>query len=221
MSAKWDTYYCSPGGPPWESGAPVSQVVEAIESGLLPSSHVGGAKRASAALEVGCGTGATTRFLVRHFSRVMGLDISAVALKLAREREVAEFASKDSTTSVDWRQLDVLDDAICSPFYASFDVVVDVQTFHAIAKVVAPSVVVATSIAAFLRPGGRLLVMTGSADEPQRLDPGPTLMSRDEVVGPFVAAGLLLVSIRSSRFDRTPAYGDAPPLAWVAVFIKP
>ena len=67
---------------------------------------------------------------------------------------------------------------------------------------------------------GRLFVLAGNASEPARVVPGPTLLTRDEVVGSFERAGLVLVSLETTRFDSTPAYGEVPPLAWAAVFAK-
>lgn len=206
MSAKWDAYYALRGGPPWESGGPVSQVVAAVVSGALPA---GGS-----ALEVGCGSGATTRFLSRHFARTVGLDISSEALRIARSRE-------ESDAAVEWVCADVLDAAALRGMHASFDVIVDVQTYHAIAGSVVPHEAIASAIAAMVRPGGRLLVVAGNAAEPPRLVPGPSLLTRDEVICPFEAAGLVMESLATSRFDVTPAYGDTPPLAWVALFSKP
>jgi SAM-dependent methyltransferase len=210
MSAKWDAYYALSGGPPWESGGPVSQVVAALASGALP---VGGS-----VLEVGCGSGATTRFLSRHYHRTVGLDISPEALRLARLREEAPGAGG---RAIDWVLADILDASTLRDLRAAFDVVVDVQTYHALAGTIAPRDTVAAAFGDCLRPGGRLLVIAGNATEPPRLVPGPSLLKRDELVCPFETAGLVLESVEASRFDATPAYGDTPPLAWVAIFSKP
>jgi SAM-dependent methyltransferase len=210
MSAKWDAYYGLRGGPPWESGGPVSQVAEALVRGALP---VGGS-----VLEVGCGSGATTRFLSRHYSRTVGLDISSEALRLARSRTEAPGAGGQA---IEWVLADILDESALHSFRAAFDVVIDVQTYHALAGTIAPREVVAAAIGDCVRPGGRLLIVAGNANEPPRLVPGPSLLTRDELVCPFEAAGLVLGSLEATRFDATPAYGDTPPLAWVALFTKP
>ena len=88
--------------------------------------------------------------------------------------------------------------------------------------------------------GGFYAVMTGNAEgtgaealqgnslsplpEPAR-NPGPAVLTRSELVEPFLALGLELLEINSTRFDRTPAYVSAgyseTPLAWLAVFQKP
>lgn len=209
MSAKWDAYYTRPDGPPWESGTYVSQVAHALDSGLLLS---GGA-----ALEVGCGSGATTAFLARRYSRLVGLDISEEALRRAR----GTVPATAETTRIEWLLADLLDTPRISELHGKFDTVVDVQTFHATAGALAPAAVVAAAIASFLRTGGRLLVIAGNSREPPRLVPGPTLLTREEVVSPFEAAGLYLESLEETRFDSTPAYGLCPPLAWVAVFSRP
>ena len=125
------------------------------------------------------------------------------------------------TTRINWLQADLLNTPTLSELHGQFDTVVDVQTYHALAGALAPAPVAAAAVASFLSPGGRLLVITGNSREPPRLVPGPTLLTREEVVSPFEAAGLTLVSLEESRFDSTPVYGLCPPLAWVAVFSKP
>ena len=49
----------------------------------------------------------------------------------------------------------------------------------------------------------------------------PVRLTAVELVGPFEAAGLRLVSLEETRFDPTPAYGAVPPLAWCALFEAP
>jgi hypothetical protein len=55
-------------------------------------------------------------------------------------------------------------------------------------------------------------------------DPGPPVMTREELVGPFTRGEhplfCLLGDVQPGRFDKTEAYGDLPPLCLVAVFQK-
>ena len=41
-------------------------------------------------LDIGCGNGRQTRFLARHFQKVVGVDISAAAVELARRETTRE-----------------------------------------------------------------------------------------------------------------------------------
>ena len=52
-------------------------------------------------VDIGCGHGTQTRELRRHFARVIGVDVSAVSLDLAR--------AADPATDITYEQLDLLD----------------------------------------------------------------------------------------------------------------
>jgi SAM-dependent methyltransferase len=99
-----------------------------------------------------------------------------------------------------------------------FSLVFDLQCFHAV-RGAAPGAEArfAAMVAALLEEGGIYVVLAGNADEPAT-GLGPPVLTRDELVAPFEAAGLMLLRIDASRFDRTAAYGERPPLAWCAVF---
>jgi SAM-dependent methyltransferase len=220
--SKWDAYHSGGAPPPWESGRPVSQVLAALASGALP--------RTGVALELGCGNGVTTLALAAagDFSRVVGLDIAPAAIARARAAEAATAAAGSADAPIpsplEWVCADLLaapPSPAAAPLLAACSVVVDVQTFHALRGTAETAPGVARAIAAFLAPGGRLLVLTGNAGEPARLFPGPTLLTAEEVTAPFTAAGLALLSLEETRFDATPAYGDLPPLAWCALFERP
>ncbi|MFJ8622606.1 class I SAM-dependent methyltransferase [Kitasatospora sp. NPDC093550] len=66
-------------------------------------------------VDLGCGNGTQTRFLAERFDRVLGVDLSAAALELARRRDPtgpAEFARLDATDTEAVRALhDRLGDA--------------------------------------------------------------------------------------------------------------
>ena len=101
-----------------------------------------------------------------------------------------------------------------------FDFLVDVQTFHAIYHLDAVRLV--RSMASLLRHRGLALVVTGNAGEAQRsAGMGPSVLSREDLITYFCTENLFRVAqIRESRFDPTPAYGDEPPLCWVALFVR-
>jgi SAM-dependent methyltransferase len=225
-AAKWDKYHES-GSPPWESGRPVSQFVAALASGAMPVTGT--------AMELGCGNGVSTIALVEagQFTRVYGVDISEVALKRAlaaadslgqecimQTAEAVANPQSDDSCGLRFVLADLLDPVQAAAWTGQCAAVFDCQFFHAVRHIKSPDQV-AQTMAGFLAPGGRLLVLCGNASEPPRVVPGPTLLTREELMVPFERAGLTLVSLESTRFDSTPAYGAVPPLAWAAVFSKP
>jgi SAM-dependent methyltransferase len=235
-ASKWDKYHAS-GSPPWESGRPVSQFLSALSSSVMPATGI--------ALELGCGNGVSTLELCAksQYTRVYGVDISEVALQRAmaaaaalgrpcvlRQAPVplAQAASDDASEAsvLHFVLADLLDPVHTAMWNEQCTAVFDCQFFHAVraesrVNTHTPDTV-AMAMANFLVPHvGRLLVLAGNASEPPRVVPGPTLLTRDELVGPFERAGLTLVSLETTRFDATPAYGEVPPLAWAAVFAKP
>lgn len=81
---------------------------------------------------------------------------------------------------------------------------------------------IASKIVSFLSENGRLLVLAGnnssaSLSRDTTLRNGPTMLSREDLLDPFLRAGLSLISIEETRFDQTRAYGDMPPLAWMVI----
>jgi SAM-dependent methyltransferase len=68
-------------GAPWD-GPPRSELVALVEGGTLTPSRLAPGR----AIDLGCGTGANTRFLAEHGFRVSGVDFSPVALRIATGR---------------------------------------------------------------------------------------------------------------------------------------
>lgn len=116
-----------------------------FDAALVEAAKVGPKDRC---LDVGCGTGRTTRTLANHASRgsVLGLDISEPLLRIARD--TTERAGIDTVTFVQT-------DAQVYPFeVASFDVAVSRMG----CMFFADPVTAFTNIGQALRPGGRLAV---------------------------------------------------------------
>lgn len=61
-------------------------------------------------LDLGCGNGRQTRFLARHFRRVIGVDVSPAAVELAAKETVEE-------KNVEYRVLDATDPAAAEAFH--------------------------------------------------------------------------------------------------------
>lgn len=104
-----------------------------------------------------------------------------------------------------------------------FDFVFDCQCFHCVRQI--PGLDprdLALIYAGLLRPGGRLLLLTGSAEE--RTARGPERLTREELLGAF---GDLLSceSLEATHFDWTPVYRQQgfpdPPLGWLSVWRRP
>ncbi|KAH8045848.1 thiopurine S-methyltransferase [Aureococcus anophagefferens] len=76
---------------------------------------------------------------------------------------------------------------------------------------------------ALVRPGGRLMVLCGNADEPD--ERGPVRVARADVERAFDGTGLVLEALSPFRFDATAAYArqdfTEPPLGWRALWRRP
>jgi SAM-dependent methyltransferase len=77
--AWWDARYAS-GETPWETGIVPPEVVALIVTGEL---------QAGWALDLGCGSGVTSRYLAQHGFRVIGVDLAFSALVRADRAAVA------------------------------------------------------------------------------------------------------------------------------------
>lgn len=130
----WDAIYTSRGADP--SREPNPQLV-AEAAGLAPG----------AALDIGCAEGCDAEWLAARGWRVTAADISAVALERARAA-TARFADR-----IAWVQADL---RAWTPPAAAFDLV----TSHFVHFVPADRIVVMARLAAAVRQGGTLLVVT-------------------------------------------------------------
>lgn len=105
------------GHPPWDTGIPPPELVDAIEgvAALTPGR----------ALDIGCGTGTSSRYLAAHGWQVVGVDFSARAIRRA-------WAASDVGAGITFLRADVADLAgagVSGPF----DLVLDVGCYHGIA----------------------------------------------------------------------------------------
>lgn len=105
-------------------------------------------KESSRVLEIACGTGSLSRILV--YSSYHGLDISAAAVEIARERS-AQVAFPTGTKPPSYEVADV---CLWSTPVQSFDVVVCVDAISSIRD----QQLAMTKMAESLRPGGRLIL---------------------------------------------------------------
>lgn len=205
--------------PPWDPGAPCSQLVQLVEGGRLELPR--------RACELGCGAAHCGEFLAKHgCEQVDALDIAPDAVALARARCAGVHGLYVHCADL----LSLLDaeGRISAPVSAeygrpaaedeAYDLVFDCQCFHVLRQV--DEARLARTMARLLRPGGQLVIMAGNAAEPER-NPGLPVLTRTECTAALQAAGLRLEALEETRFDPTPLYGDNPPLAWLAIFRKP
>ena len=89
---------------------------------------------------------------------------------------------------------------------------------------------ISARISGVLKVGGLAMVVTGAdtsneagVEEEPFLDPGPAMLTREQLVRPLEAAGLQLLSLTLSRFNATEYYSskaEKPPRCWIAIFKK-
>ena len=133
----WDARYQS-GDTPWDTGIVPPEVVALVASGEL---------RPGWALDLGCGSGVTSRYLARHGFRVAGVDLAASALRRALAAAVAEglpaVFSLGNVTDLGFLRLRAT-------------LAVDIGCFHGVAPERRAAYI--ASLAAHLQPGASYLL---------------------------------------------------------------
>jgi SAM-dependent methyltransferase len=154
-AAWWEDRYRG-GDIPWDTGVVPPEVVSLVSSGLLASGWV---------LDLGCGSGLSSRYLASHGFRVVGVDLAHSAL--ARARRAAETVALPAY----FCRADVSDLRFLA-VQAAF--ALDVGCFHAVSPDRQPAYV--ASLAAHLLPGAHYLLYAfeptpGVADGPAGIGP--------------------------------------------------
>ena len=141
-------------------------------------------------LVVGCGLGADAEFLASLGFETAGFDVSPSAIDLARERHQG--------STVDYRIVDMFDPPPDS--IRGFDLVVEIYTVQALPRARRRDAVAA--VAAFVAPGGTLLVVSAAQQAHDDLDEGPPwpLTARD--IELFAQQGLTEVRVESLGASR-------------------
>jgi SAM-dependent methyltransferase len=131
--AKWREFF-KKGFAPWDSGRPASQLVA-----MVASPSAGGQSGPSVveallgapvqrAVELGCGTGTTTRWLA---SNVNGVTVGVDLVPEVVEEATAAAAAQGSTQSATFVLADILSSDLPAELTDSpFDLVFDCQCFH-------------------------------------------------------------------------------------------
>jgi SAM-dependent methyltransferase len=154
-AAWWEDRYRS-GDVPWDTGVVPPEVVSLVSSGQLASGW---------ALDLGCGSGLSSRYLAAHGFRVVGVDLAHSALARGRRSAATEH------TSAYFCRGDVSDLRFLA-VQAAF--ALDVGCFHAVPPELQPAYVV--SLAAHLLPGAYYLLYafeptSGATDGPPGIGP--------------------------------------------------
>lgn len=181
--------------PPWEIGRPQRDLVEVAD------------RVTGDVLDVGCGTGENALFFAARGHRVLGVDFLDGPIEEARRKAAgrgvgAEFARRDALTLADLDR--------------RFDTVIDSGLFHVFgdddrARYVA-------GLAHVTRPGGRLLLLCFSDEEPGTQ--GPRRVAERELREAF-ADGWVVEELRPTRFETRPdleeiTFSEGGPKAWFA-----
>ena len=172
----WNERYAAGEPLPWDTGTPDPQLVEIIEAVAIPPGRT---------LEIGCGTGTNAIYLAQHGFNVLGVDISEIAVKMAREKasglcrfEVADFLA-------------------AAPAGGPFEFVFDRGCFHAFDDE-DERARFAHNVADALVEDGVWLSLIGSTEGPAREEGPPRRSARD--VMDAIEPVLEIVQFRSSEF---------------------
>jgi SAM-dependent methyltransferase len=159
-------------------------------------------------LDAGCGTGDNALFLASRGCTVTGIDyleepIRRAKLKAAAQGALVTFRVQDATRLGEWAE--------------RFDNVIDSGLFHVFDDDDRKKYV--TGLAAVLKPGGHLFLVSFSDDEPGAN--GPRRISQEELRNAFTQ-GWELESIGPVRFEVRPdlkerTFSPGGPKAWFAV----
>ena len=179
---------------PWDRGAPHPLFVEWAAARRLE----GHGRRA---LVVGAGFGEDAEYLARLGFATVAFDISATAVRAARERFPA--------STVEYVTADLL--AAPAEWRAAFDLVVEIFTVQALPDALRTRATEA--VAGLVAPGGTLIVITAARDEDDGPMQGPPWPLTRREVEAFGSTGL-----RAVRIEDLGHAGDPAARRWRAEF---
>ena len=190
-AASWDAAYSRDAPAPWDIQRPQPAIRALAESGRLTG----------AVLDSGCGTGEHALLAAAGGARVMGVDLSGVAVERARRK------ASDRGLDVRFEAGDVLTMALPQ---AAFDVVIDSGVLHGFDDDDRRRYV--ERLHATLRPGGRCYLLCFSDRQPG--DWGPRRLRREEIVETF-ASGWNVARIEPVVFEINPLPEATEVQAWL------
>jgi SAM-dependent methyltransferase len=190
--SSWDGAYASDAQAPWDIGRPQPAFVRLADRGMLRGRL----------LDAGCGTGEHALLAAARGADVVGVDISPVAIGLARAK-----AAERGVTA----RFEVGDVLRLGRLGLVFDTVIDSGVFHVFDDSDRARYV--SGLASALRPGGTCYLMCFSDRQPG--DAGPRRVSQDELRAAF-ADGWSVDGIAGETFDLNPGLGITTAQAWLA-----
>src|SRR5260221_13632796 len=190
QARRWDPPYRGQ-PPPWDIGRPQPAVVRLADQGAF----------AGSVLDTGCGTGENALELASRGLDVLGIDwapaaIAAAIVKAEVRNIKVEFAVGNALN--------------LGRLGRTFERILDCGLFHTFNDDQRAAYV--ASLGAALRPGGLLILLCFSDEEPW--DGGPRRVTQEELRSAF-AVGWNVASITRERFATR--LHDAGAIAWLAV----
>jgi SAM-dependent methyltransferase len=191
----WDAMYRDH-RPPWDIGRPQQAWVRLADAGEINPP----------VLDSGCGTGEHTLLLAQRGMEVMGIDVAAAAVELAR----AKVAARGFNAGFEVGDVLALD-----RLRRTFATVIDSAVFHVFDD--ADRARYVTSLAAVLDHGGVLHLLCFSEHTPGTT--GPRRVTQAEIRAAF-ADGWRVDRIEPSRLEVRPEYAPEPAHAWLAKIVR-
>jgi len=207
---KWDNYYNNESKqPPWESDMVFHKLPNILNENKLDSIEYNNI------IELGCGRSQTAIYLANNHYNVTAIDFCEKAINDA----------KAINDDVNWLVCDILDDNLFDKLdKESYDMVFDMQCFHVLRDINESKAV--NVIYNLLKKDGIAIIVVGAKHSDDNDDnvpkPGPSLLTREQLVFPFTNIGFELQSIELSTFNVTEFYlsMDAIPECWIGIFKK-
>ncbi len=184
------------GQAPWDIGRPQKAFLDVAD------------RITGCVLDVGCGTGENALFFASRGHKVTGIDFLEEPIQRARRK-----ATERGLTAT----FLVMDALALKELPEVFDSVIDSGLFHVFSDEDRKRYV--EGLASVLRPGGKLLLLCFSDEEPGTQ--GPRRVSKQELHDAF-AQGWVIDSIEPSRYEVWPdlkdlTFSEGGPRAWLAV----
>ena len=192
---RWERAYAN-GELPWDIGRPQPAFQRLTDAGAI----------AGPALDSGCGTGEHALLLAGHGIDVVGVDVSATAIRIAQEK------ARERGLAATFVVGDVLD---LGGLGRTFRSVVDSGMFHTLDDPERQRYVL--ELARTVEPGGRVFLLCFSERTPGQL--GPRRVTQAEIRAAF-DDGWTVEEIVPERFEVRPGFLDGRPHAWLATIVR-
>jgi SAM-dependent methyltransferase len=191
----WDASY-DDGPAPWDIGHPQPAIARVVDAGGIRGT----------VLDAGCGTGETALYVAARGHVVLGVDVAATAIEMAR--------AKSHARAID-AEFAVADAFALEQLGRRFDTVIDSGLFHAFEG--DERTRYAASVAAITEPGGTLYVLC-FGDEGADLGPHP--VARDDLRAAFESGGAWHVDSIEPERVHTNFHGAAGAPGWLATITR-